>query len=1444
MSSSDEDSTPAVESPSLAATRSRRDNAGKRKAPAGKFAALQKLREAREQGRKMNYEVEEVQNVYDVVDENEYAEEVTKRRDEGWIVDDDGGYVEDGREIFDDEEDDGGSYDSKSKTKSKDKGEKVKKEGVRGSNIKNMLLNMPSKKQVEEAKLEEDALLGDILGQIKSKASTGIKKAVKAPVAAAATASERNPFVKKGTGLKKIITAPKPTAQAPTSVGDDLDEEPMVTETQNVEEFDTEAMEGFDDEMDIQDFDDVQEGQKVEPLENSGKEDKASSRGFVSAVEISSVGDGQWFSSGTKEQVVTQEVAVDTSTLPTIKLEDGEDVLRMYFLDAHEDPYKHPGTVWLFGKVGVGEGDTKSWVSCCVTVKNIPRRVFLAKRDSWTNTKTGEVKEDQAVSPMDLYNEFNDKIAKRYKINEHKCRPVEKLYAFEHSDIPDSSQYLEVVYSSQYPALPPDLKGETFSRVFGAPQTSLEWFLLEQKIKGPGWLDIKTAVPSSPPVSWCKLEASVVEPTSVTVSPCSDDTPPLTILSIKLGTVINSKTQQNEVSMLGCLAHTKYSLSSPTSEVFNQHYCLLTKPVDEAWPYDWAKVGPSANSITKVEKANSERELLSLFLLKVQKLDPDVIIGHDVSTFDLEVLIHRMVQNKIAHWSRLGRLRRSNQPGNKFLEKQAMVGRCVADLKISAKELIRCKSYELGALVEKCLPKEGADDTRKKLTPDTLRKAFSSSSELKAAISMCMRDADQTLRLMVQLQALPLALQISQIVGTVLSRVLRGGRAERIEWLLLHAFTQLGYVLPDKQFGKRKVADEDEESEAAPKGRKKPSYAGGLVLEPKKGFYDKYILLLDFNSLYPSIIQEYNICFTTVDRSQKEKTADGEMILPSLPDASLPAGVLPTQIKKLVDSRREVKNILKTDKLTEAQKVQLNIRQLGLKLTANSMYGCLGFSYSRFFAKPLAALVTSKGREILLQTRDLIQKMNLDVIYGDTDSVMVNTNSNDYDEVFKLGREVKQAVNKLYRLLELDIDGVYKYMLLLKKKKYAAMTVEKDKDGVMRQTTELKGLDIVRRDWSQLAADAGRSVINIIMTDKAEDARLSEIQDHLEGLKTSLLEGKVSLTDLCITKSLTKDPADYPDKKSLPHVQVAMRLNSSGGKKLRAGDTVQYVICDDGSGLAATQRAYHVDEVKASDSLKIDTQYYLAQQLHPVVSRLCDPIEGMDSARVAQCIGLDPSQYKQRVERSDEQVEGVVTEVDRYRGCERLVVECCCGEMLTIDSPVRGSGKDATPSLLCCPQTKSCGGNPLMMESKVSNAVDLLVRQAINKYYAGWLVCEDPGCVGRTRVMPLQFQRAYPICSTCSKATMYREYTDSQLYTQLQFITYLLDHKRMLEQSDDRGTMHTKLFNTTNIHLKYEALKSRVENKYLKHNGYATVCLSKIFEGLFPVQSSSTPAQA
>lgn len=130
-----------------------------------------------------------------------------------------------------------------------------------------------------------------------------------------------------------------------------------------------------------------------------------------------------------------------------------------------------------------------------------------------------------------------------------------------------------------------------------------------------------------------------------------------------------------------------------------------------------------------------------------------------------------------------------------------------------------------------------------------------------------------------------------------MSRTLLGGRSERNEYLLLHAFSEKDYIVPDKQ-NKFQETDEDEEAKRPKSGKKKPTYSGGLVLDPKVGFYDKFILLMDFNSLYPSIIQEYNICFTTIPAS-----ADGDIVLP---DQSLPPGILPTEIRKLVESRREV----------------------------------------------------------------------------------------------------------------------------------------------------------------------------------------------------------------------------------------------------------------------------------------------------------------------------------------------------------------------------------------------------------------------------------------------------------------------------------------------------------------------------------------------------------
>ena len=113
------------------------------------------------------------------------------------------------------------------------------------------------------------------------------------------------------------------------------------------------------------------------------------------------------------------------------------------------------------------------------------------------------------------------------------------------------------------------------------------------------------------------------------------------------------------------------------------------------------------------------------------------------------------------------------------------------------------------------------------------------------------------------------------------NKTLNGGRAERNEYILLHEFHRLKYICPDKTWGKKtapKIKEEPDDEDgggggkAKAKGKaKRDKYKGGLVFEPKRGLWDRYVLVMDFNSLYPSIIQEYNIDFTTVSPIEDEE---------------------------------------------------------------------------------------------------------------------------------------------------------------------------------------------------------------------------------------------------------------------------------------------------------------------------------------------------------------------------------------------------------------------------------------------------------------------------------------------------------------------------------------------------------------------------------------------
>jgi DNA polymerase alpha subunit A len=713
---------------------------------------------------------------------------------------------------------------------------------------------------------------------------------------------------------------------------------------------------------------------------------------------------------------------------------------------------------------------------------------------------------------------------------------------------------------------------------------------------------------------------------------------------------------------------------------------------------------------------------------------------------------------------------------------------------------------------------------------------------------------------MFKLQVLPLTKQLTNLAGNLWQKSLFSQRAERIEYLLLHEFHNLKYIVPDKAgYKKKAVAGADAVSDNAWRKRKKPAYAGGLVLEPKRGFYDKCVLLLDFNSLYPSIIQEYNICFTTVeyDKQSAEPTGVEEMEIPEAPPSTAQKGILPRLIKTLVDRRRQVKQLLKTEK-DPAKYKQLDIRQLALKIMANSMYGCLGFTYSRFYAKPLAALVTYKGRDILQNTMDLAQqKLNKEVIYGDTDSIMVYTGTDDLKEVKKIGNDIKAEVNKMYKLLEIEIDGIMQSMLLLNKKKYAALMITENKDGTLTTTKETKGLDLVRRDWCELSQDAGNYVLDQILSGTSSDEVVSSIHEHMRTVAAHVRGNKVPLNKYIIHKSLTKPPDAYPDAKGLPHVQVAKQLQKRG-EAVTVGMHIQYVICKGEENTNFAARAYHPDQIlRAEGLLEVDTEWYLSNQIHPPICRLLSPIDGTDSSQLAECLGLDASKFRQiRTNQDDEDDvhKGVaMDDAERFRECTPFQLTCphpSCGvqfEPANIEWSKR----------LQCP---SC--NLTLPTCYIQNSLTLAIRNTIATYQDGWMACEEPTCQHRTRQvcfgsyihggasLATTSEVGRQCLSLGCRGRVTREITDRKLYLQLLFLQSIYDVRRADTAMDrkargklDDGEHLSPKMRRNNTMPHFDTITEHVKS-YLKQSAFNMVSLSNLFNPVMQSRNSTLDIKA
>lgn len=143
-----------------------------------------------------------------------------------------------------------------------------------------------------------------------------------------------------------------------------------------------------------------------------------------------------------------------------------------------------------------------------------------------------------------------------------------------------------------------------------------------------------------------------------------------------------------------------------------------------------------------------------------------------------------------------------------------------------------------------------------------------------------------------------------------------------------------------------------------------------------------------------------------------------------------------------------------------------------------------------------------------------------------------------------MGKKLKSEVNVLYKCLEIEIDGVFKSLLLLKKKKYAALKVEDFNGDGKIIVKEVKGLDMVRRDWCNLSKEVGNKVLDEILSGKDRERIIVELNDYFSEMNNNMRTNGLDIIKYIITKQLTKAPSEYSDFKSLPHVAIALRLKS------------------------------------------------------------------------------------------------------------------------------------------------------------------------------------------------------------------------------------------------------------------------------------------------------------
>ncbi|RYN87811.1 DNA polymerase zeta catalytic subunit [Alternaria tenuissima] len=399
-----------------------------------------------------------------------------------------------------------------------------------------------------------------------------------------------------------------------------------------------------------------------------------------------------------------------------------------------------------------------------------------------------------------------------------------------------------------------------------------------------------------------------------------------------------------------------------------------------------------------------------------------------------------------------------------------------------------------------------------------------------------------------------------------------------------------------------------------------------LVMEPQSAFYSSPVLVLDFQSLYPSVMIAYNYCYSTclgrivswrgqnkmgfMDFKREpqllELVKDHINIAPNgmmYVKPEMRKSLLAKMLGEILETRVMVKSGMKQDKDDKTLQQLLNNRQLALKLLANVTYGYASASFSgRMPCSEIADSIVQTGRETLEKAIAIIhatEKWGAEVVYGDTDSLFIHLKGRTKDQAFTIGEEIAAAITAANpRPIKLKFEKVYHPCVLLAKKRYVGFKYEHRNQK--EPDFDAKGIETVRRDGTPAEQKIEEKALKLLF----RTADLSQVKRYFQEQCAKIMEGRISIQDFLFAKEVKL--GTYSDRGAPPPgaLIATKRMLADPRAEPQYGERVPYVVITGAPGARLIDRCVSPETLLQSDHLELDAEYYISKNLIPPLERI------------------------------------------------------------------------------------------------------------------------------------------------------------------------------------------------------------------------------------------------